>query len=94
MYKKNHTPTTEEGDCSHEIKRLLAPWKKIMTNLDSVFKTKDITLLTKGCLVNASVSPIVMYGCESGTLRKLSAKELMLLNCGALGLQGDQTSQF
>ena len=52
-----------------------------MTNLDNILKNRDITLLTKGCLVKAMVFPVVMYGCESWTLRKLSAKELMLLNC-------------
>ena len=76
MYKKNHTSTTEEGDCSHEIKRLLAPWKKIMTNLDSVFKSRDITLLTKVYLVQASVSPIVMYGCECWTLKKAECRRI------------------
>ena len=70
-----------------------------MTNLDSIFKSKDITLPTKVCLVKAMVFPVVMYGCESWTIRKLSAKELMLLNCSvgedsreSLGLQGDTTS--
>ena len=68
-----------------------------MINLDSIFKSKDITLPTKSCLVKAMVFPVVMYGCE--TKRKLSAEELMLLNCGvgedsseSLGLQGDPTS--
>ena len=70
-----------------------------MSNLDSIFKSRDITLLTKVCLVKAMVFPVVMYGCESWTIRKLSAKELMLLNCSvgedsreSLGLQGDPTS--
>ena len=53
-----------------------------MTNLDSIFKSRDITLATKVCLVKAMVFPVVMYGCESWTVKKLSAKELMLLNCG------------
>ena len=53
-----------------------------MTNLDSIFKSRDITLLTKVCLVKAMVFPVVMYGCESWTVKKASAKELMLLNCG------------
>ena len=68
-----------------------------MTNLDSIFKSRDITLSTKVCLVKAMVFPVVIYGCESWTI-KLSAKELMLLNCGvgedsreSLGLQGDPT---
>ena len=53
-----------------------------MTNLDSILKSRDITLLTKVCLVKAMVFPVVIYGCESWTVRKLSAEELMLLNCG------------
>ena len=53
-----------------------------MTNLDSIFKSKDITLSTKVCLVKAMVFPVVMYGCESWTIKKLSAEELTLLNCG------------
>ena len=68
---------TADGDCSHEIKRRLLLGKKIMTNLDSILKSRDITLPTKVCLVKAVVFPVVMYGCE----RKLSAKKLMLLNC-------------
>ena len=70
-----------------------------MTNLDSIFKSRDITLSTKVCLVKAMVFPVVMYGCESWTIRKLSTEELMLLICGvgedsreSLGLQGDPTS--
>ena len=73
---------TADGDCSHEIKRRLLLGRKVMTNLDSIFKSRDITLLTKVHLVKAMVSPVVMYGCESWTIRKLSAKELMILNCG------------
>ena len=71
-----------------------------MTNLDSILKTRDITLATKVHLVKAMVFPVVMYRCESWTIKKLSAKELTLLSCGvgedsseSLGLQGDQTSQ-
>ena len=56
---------TADGDCSHEIKRRLLLGKKIMTNLDSIFKSRDITLPTKVCLVKAMVSPVVVYGCES-----------------------------
>ena len=56
---------TTDGDCSHEIKRQLFLGRKVMTNLDSVFKSRDITLLTKVCLVKAMVFPIVMYGCKS-----------------------------
>ena len=69
---------TAEGD---EIKRHLLLGRKFMTNLDSILKSRDITLSTKVCLVKAIVSPVVMYGCESWTI-KLNIKELMLLNCG------------
>ena len=73
---------TADGDCSHEIKRCLLLGRKIMTNLDNIFKSTDITLPTKVRLVKAMVFPVVMYGCESWTVKKLSAEELMLLNCG------------
>ena len=73
---------TTDGDCSHEIKRRLLLGRKVMTNLDSILKSRDITLPTKVCLVKAMVFPVVMYGCESWTIRKVKAKELMLLNCG------------
>ena len=72
---------TADGDCSHEIKRHLLFGKKAMTNLDSIFKSRDITLPTKVHLVKAMVFPVVMYGCESWTI-KLITKELMLLNFG------------
>ena len=72
---------TADGDCSHEIKRRLLFGRKVMTNLDSIFKSRDITLQTKVHLVKAMVSPAVMYGCESWTVKKLSTEELMLLNC-------------
>ena len=58
---------TADGDCSHEIKRRLLLGRKVMTNPDSIFKSRDITLLTKVCLVRAMVFPVVMYGCESWT---------------------------
>ena len=58
------------ADCSHEIKRCLLLGRKVMTNLDSIFKSRDITLPTKVCLVKALVFPIVMYGCESWTIKK------------------------
>ena len=61
---------TEDDDCSHEIKRRLLLGRKIMTNLDSIFKSRDITLPTKVCLVKAMVFPVVMYGCESWTVKK------------------------
>ena len=72
---------TADGDCSHEIKRCLLLGRKAMINLDRILKSRDITLLTKVCLVKAMVFPVVMYGCESWTI-KLSAEELMLLHCG------------
>ena len=61
---------TADGDCSHEIKRRLLLGGKVMTNLDSIFKSRDITLPTKVCLVKAMVFPVVMYGCESWTVKK------------------------
>ena len=72
---------TADGNYSHEIKRHLLLGRKAMTNLDSILKSRDITLSTNVCLVKAVVFPVVMYGCESWALKKLSAKELMLLNC-------------
>ena len=61
---------TADGDCSHEIKRRLLLGRKVMSNLDSIFKSRDITLPTKVCLVKAMVFPVVMYGCESWTMKK------------------------
>ena len=61
---------TVDGDCSHEIKRRLLLRRKVMTNLDSIFKNRDITLPTKFCLVKAMVFPVVVYGCESWTVKK------------------------
>ena len=61
---------TADGDCSHEIKRRLLLGRKVMTNLDSIFKSRDITLPTKVCLVKAMIFPVVMYGCESWTVKK------------------------
>ena len=61
---------TAECDCSHEIKRCLLPGRKIMTNLDNILKSRDITLPTKVCLVKAMVFPVVMYGCESWAIKK------------------------
>ena len=71
-----------DGDCSREIKRCLLLGRKVMTNLDSILRSRNITLLTEVCLVKAMVFPVVMYGCESWTIKKASAEELMLLNCG------------
>ena len=92
---------TADGDCSHEIKRRLLLGKKVMTNLDSIFKSRDITLPTKIRLVKAMVFPVVMYGCESWTVKKAEHHKLMRLDCGVredsrepLGLQGDPTSPF
>ena len=64
------------GDCSHEIKRLLLLGRKAMTNLDSIFKSKDITLPTKFCIVKAMVLPVVMYGCESWTIKKADSQRI------------------
>ena len=61
---------TADGDCSHEMKRCLLLGRNVMTNLDSIFKSRDITLPTKVCLVKAMVFPVVMYGCESWTVKK------------------------
>ena len=86
---------TADGDCSHEIKRCLLLERKVMTKLDSILKSRDITLPTKVHLVKAMVFPVVMYGCESWT-----TEELMLLtyvvgedSWASLGLHGDPTSQ-
>ena len=73
---------TADGDCSHEIKRRLLLGRKVMTNLDSILKSRDITLPTKVRLVKAMVFPVVMCGCENWTVKRLSTEELMLLNCG------------
>ena len=72
---------TVDGDCSHEIKRCLLLGRKAMTNLDSILKSRDVTLPTKVCLIKAMVFPLVMYRCESWSIGKLSVEELMLLNC-------------
>ena len=73
---------TADGDCNHDFKRCLLLGRKVMTNLDSIFKSRDISLVTKVHLVKAMVFPVVMCGCESWTIKKLSTEELMLLNCG------------
>ena len=73
---------TADGDYSHEIKRYLLLGRKVMTNQDSIFKSRAITLPARVRLVKAVVFPLVMYGCESWTVRKLSTEESMLLNCG------------
>ena len=88
---------TADGDCGHDIKRHLLLERKAMTNLDSILKSRDMSLPTKVHLVKAMVFPVVVYGCESWTMKK--AEELILLNCGvgedsweSLGVQIDQTS--
>ena len=73
---------TTDGDCSQEIKRHLLLGRKVMTNLDSILKSRDITLPTKVRLVKAMVFPVVMYGCENWTVNKAECQRLMLLNCG------------
>ena len=90
---------TADGDCSHEIKRRLLLGRKVITNLDSILKSRDITLPTKVCLVKAMVFPVVMYGCESWTVKKaehqrIDAFELLCWRrlWESLGLQGDPTS--
>ena len=72
---------TSDGDCSNEIIRHLLLGRKVMTNLDSILKSRDFPFPTKVHLVKAMVFPVVMYGCESWTIKKLSAEELVLLNC-------------
>ena len=74
---------TANGDCSHEIKRCLLLGRRAMTNLGSILKSRDITLLTKVHIVKAVVFPVVMYRCGVGSQRRYRAKEFMLLNCGA-----------
>ena len=73
---------TTDSDCSHEIKRHLLLERTAMTNLDNILKSRGITLPAKVCLVKAMVFPVVMYGCESWTIKKAEHQELMLLNCG------------
>ena len=90
---------TADGDCSHEIKRCLLLGRKVMTNLDSILESKNITLPTKVPLVKAMVFPVVMYGCESWTIKKAEDQRIDALNCGvgedsweSLELQGDPTT--
>ena len=89
---------TADGDCSHEIQRRLLFGRKVMTNLDSILKSRDITLPTNLRIVPAMVFPVVMYGCETWTIKKAEC-QMMLLKCGvgedsweSLGLQEDPTS--
>ena len=73
---------TADGDCSHKIKRRLLLGRKVMTHLDSIFKSRDITLPTKVRLVKAIVLPVVIYGCESWTIKKAECQRWIILNCG------------
>ena len=73
---------TADGDCSHEIKRCLLLGRKVMTNLDSIFKSRDITLPTKVCLVKAIVFHVVMYGCESWTVKKAEHQRILKSSVG------------
>ena len=73
---------TADGDCSHEIKRCLLLGKKVMTKLDSILKSRDITLSTKVHLVKAMVFPVVMYGTKSWTIKKAERQRIDALNCG------------
>ena len=74
---------TADGDCNHETKKPLLLGRKAMTNLESILKSRDVTLPTKFCLIKAMFFPVVVYGCESWTINRLSTEELMLLNYGA-----------
>ena len=91
---------TADSDCSHEIKRRLLLGRKVMTSLNSIFKSRDSTLPTKVHLVKAMVFPVVMYGCESWTVKKAERRRIMLLNCGVgedlriPWTQGDPTNPF
>ena len=73
---------TADGDCSQEIKRCLLLGRKAMTNLDSILKSRDVTLPTKVHLVKAMVFPVVMYGCESWTIKTAERQRIDALNCG------------
>ena len=88
---------TADGDCSHEIKRCLLLGRKVMTNLDSILKNRDITWPTKVCLVKAMIFPVVMYGCESRTIKKVKVKVKSCLTlCNPMGgsLPGSRSMGF
>ena len=92
---------TADGDCSHEIKRCLLLGRKVMTNVDSILKSRDIILTTKVCLVKTMVFPVVMYGCESWTVKKAECQRIDAFELWCwrrllriLGLLGDPTSPF
>ena len=84
---------TADGDCNHEIKRCLFLRRKAMTNLDSILKSRDISLPIKVCVIKAMVFPLVMYGCDSWTLKEAFELWCWRNSWESLGLQGDQTSQ-
>ena len=93
--------STANGNCSHEITRCLLLERKAMTNLDSILKSRVITLPTEVCLVKATVFPVVMYGCDSWTIKKAEHRRTDAFELwygedlgDSLGLQGDQTNQF
>ena len=73
---------TADGDCSHEIKRHLLLGRQVVTNVDSILKSRDITLPTKACLVKAMVFPVIIYGCESWTIKKAERQRIAVLSCG------------
>ena len=73
---------TADGDCSHEIKRCSLLGRKVMINLESILKSRDIALSTRVCLVKAMFFPVVMYGCESWTIKKAECQRIDALNCG------------
>ena len=75
------TKITADGNCSHEIKRHLLLGRKVMTNIDSILKNRDIILPTKVCLVKAMAFPVIMYGCESWTIKKVEYRRIDALNC-------------
>ena len=76
------TKITADGDCSHEIKKHLLLGRKVVANLDSIFKSRDITLPTKVCLIKANVFPVVMYGCESWTVKKAECRRIDAFGVG------------
>ena len=84
--------TTADGDCSHEIKRRLFLRRKVMTNLDSILKSRDITLPTKVHLIKAMVFPLVMYGCESWTVKKAEHWRIDVYTCGGFMLMYGKTN--
>ena len=81
LYLGGGSKISTDADCSHEIKRCLLLGRKVMTNLDSILKSRDVTLPTKVHIVKAMVFPVFMYGCESWTIKKAECQRLMFLNC-------------